>query len=324
MKEKTYRMKHIFIINPQAGSGSKLDETRAAIRALGSDVELYETKAPKDATAYIRNFCESHTESVRFYACGGDGTLKEVAEGILGFPQASMSCFPIGSGNDFVKYYGGKRRFADISALMRAEESMVDMIRLGDEYAINVCSFGFDAAVVVAMNKVRRLPLLGGKNSYTTGIVYALFRAMRNKAEIYADGEKLSGKSFLLCTIANGGYVGGAYRCAPRARNDDGKLEVCLIGSLSIFTFVRLIGAYRDGLHLDDERFAKYITYRRAERVEVRADKSIPIELDGEVIRTSHFLCEAVPGALRFAVPKAEGEAARGASAEATPQTQRS
>ena len=297
-------MKHIFILNPQAGSGDKLDETRAAIRSLGGDVELYETKAPKDATKYIRSFCESHTESVRFYACGGDGTLKEVAEGILGHPQASMSCFPIGSGNDFVKYYGGKNRFCDLAALMRAEETAVDMIRLGDEYAVNVCSFGFDAAAVVAMNKVRRLPLLGGKNSYTAGIFYALCSAMRNKADIYADGEKLSGKSFLLCTVANGGYVGGAYRCAPRARNDDGKLEVCVVKPLSIFTFIRLIGAYREGRHLDDPRFAKYITYRRASRVEVRADAPFPVELDGEIIRPSHFVCEAVPGVLRFAVPE--------------------
>lgn len=100
-------MKHVFILNPKAGSGAHLDETRAAIRSLDGDVTLYETKAPKDATRYIRTWCESHTEDVRFYACGGDGTIKEVAEGILGFPQASMSCFPIGSGNDFVKYYGG-------------------------------------------------------------------------------------------------------------------------------------------------------------------------------------------------------------------------
>ena len=72
-------MKHVFILNPKAGSGAHLDEARAAIRSLGGDVTLYETKAPKDATRYIRKWCESHTEDVRFYACGGDGTIKEVA-----------------------------------------------------------------------------------------------------------------------------------------------------------------------------------------------------------------------------------------------------
>ena len=219
-------MKHVFILNPKAGNGAHLDETRAAIRRLDGDVTVYETKAPKDATRYIRAFCESHTEEdVRFYACGGDGTIKEVAEGILGFPHASMSCFPIGSGNDFVKYYGGRERFADLAALVAADALPVDMITLGDEYSVNVCNFGFDAAVAETMNRVRRVPLLGGKHAYTTGIVRALVTARRNHCDIYADGEKLTGKAFLLCTIANGAYVGGAFRCAPRAKNDAGGLR---------------------------------------------------------------------------------------------------
>lgn len=297
-------MKHVFILNPKAGSGAHLDETRAAIRRLDGDVTVYETTAPKDATRYIRAFCKSHTEEdVRFYACGGDGTIKEVAEGILGFPHASMSCFPIGSGNDFVKYYGGRERFADLAALVAADALPVDMITLGDEYSVNVCNFGFDAAVAETMNRVRRVPLLGGKHAYTTGIVRALVTARRNHCDIYADGEKLTGKAFLLCTIANGAYVGGAFRCAPRAKNDDGRLEVCVMKPMSLFTFLSLLGPYRRGEHLDDPRFAKYMTYRRAARVEVVSKKPFSVSLDGEIIVTERFTCTVLPGALRFAVP---------------------
>lgn len=311
-------MKHVFILNPKAGSGAHLDETRAAIRSLDGDVTLYETKAPKDATRYIRTWCESHTEDVRFYACGGDGTIKEVAEGILGFPQASMSCFPIGSGNDFVKYYGGSARFADLAALTAADTLPVDMITLGDEYSVNVCNFGFDAAVADTMNRVRRLPLIGGKNAYTTGILRALVTARRNRCDIYADGEKLTGKAFLLCTVANGAYVGGAYRCAPRAKNDDGKMEVCVMKPMTLVSFLRLMGPYRWGEHLDDPRFAKYMTYRRASRVEVVGEKPFPVSLDGEIIRTAHFTCEVLPGALRFAVPPAYTEADAAATVPAS------
>ena len=152
------------------------------------------------------------------------------------------------------------------------------------------------------------MDLLDGFESLTPLQKYdaAVERIVKTAPIRICDGEKLSGKSFLLCTIANGGYVGGAYRCAPRARNDDGKLEVCVVKPLSLFTFIRLIGAYREGKHLDDPRFAKYITYRRASRVEVRADAPFPVELDGEIIRPSHFVCEVVPGALRFAVPEAD------------------
>lgn len=304
-------MKHVFILNPQAGDGTHLDETRAAIRRLDGDIAVYETRAPQDATRYIRAYCARHPEPVRFYACGGDGTIKEVAEGILGFPQASMSCFPIGSGNDFVKYYGGCDRFADLAALTAADALPVDMIALGDAYAVNVCNFGFDAAAAETMGRVRRLPLLGGKHAYTTGILRALFTARRNHCDIYADGEKLTGKTFLLCTIANGAYIGGAYCCAPRARNDDGKLEVCVVKPMSLFSFARLIAPYRRGEHLDDPRFSRYLTYRRVERVEVSAKKPFPVALDGEIIRTTHFSCTVLHGALRFAVPPLEDAACK-------------
>ena len=312
-------MKHVFILNPKAGSGTHLCEARAAIESLAGDIEIYETKAPKDATRYIRQWCESHTEDVRFYACGGDGTIREVAEGILGFPQASMSCFPIGSGNDFVKYYGGRERFTDLSALCAAAALPVDMITLGDEYSVNVCNFGFDAAVASTMNSVRRLPLIGGKRAYTTGILRALITARRNHCDIYADGEKLTGKAFLLCTVANGAYVGGAFRCAPHAKNDDGKMEVCVMRPMSLFTFLRLMGPYSRGEHLDDPRFAKYMTYRRAARVEVSAKKPFPVSLDGEIIRTAHFTCTVLPGALRFAVPHAADETNAAGAAEPAP-----
>lgn len=299
-------MKHVFILNPRAGDGTRLEETRAAIRNLNGDITIYETRAPRDATRYIRDYCSAHTEPVRFYACGGDGTIKEVAEGILGFPQASMSCFPIGSGNDFVKYYGGRDRFAELAALTTANALPVDIIAVDNEHAVNVCNFGFDAAVAETMNRVRRIPVLGGKHAYTTGIVHAILTARRNRCDIYADGEKLTGRTFLLCTIANGSYVGGAFCCAPRARNDDGKAEVCVVKPMSLFSFLRLLGHYRRGEHLNDPRFTRFLTYRCAERVKVSAKKPFPVSLDGEIIHTTHFTCTVLPGALHFAVPPSD------------------
>ena len=78
---------------------------------------------------------------------------------------------------------------------------------------------------------------------------------------------------------------------------------------MTFVSFLRLMGPYRRGEHLDDPRFAKYMTYRRASRVEVVGEKPFPVSLDGEIIRTAHFTCEVLPGALRFAVPPAYTEA---------------
>ena len=104
-------MKHIFVINPAAGAVDALEEIKKKVNseAKGYDYEFYETKAPHDATEYIKSYCASHPEKVRFYACGGDGTLNEVVNGVVGFDNAEVGCIPSGSGNDFVKYYGPKK-----------------------------------------------------------------------------------------------------------------------------------------------------------------------------------------------------------------------
>lgn len=301
-------MRHIFILNPMAGDGTRIDELRKKICLL-PNVELYETREPHDATAYVSSICEASSEELRFYACGGDGTVKEVAEGVIGHPNAAMSVYPIGSGNDLVKYFGSAEDFLDPDALMQADCVDMDVIHVttaegADAYSVNVCNFGFEAYVAEMMGRVRRTPVLGGKNAYTTGIVAGLFSAMKTKGDVYVDGELFNKKGvFLLGTAANGGYVGGGYHCAPRAAVSDGLLEVCVVKPLSVATLARLIGVYKEGGHLDDPRFAKYIRYARAKKVEVRGEKPFAICLDGEIIKTKHFVAEVEQGMLRFAAP---------------------
>ncbi len=298
-------MKHVFIINPAAGKVDSLEPLTSLI-ATRDNCEIYTTKGPRDATEYIRARCtENPNERVRFYACGGDGTLNEVANGVVGFENASMGCYPCGSGNDFVKYFGGKKVFRDLDALLDAPEEEIDLMRVGDRYAINATHFGFDSAVATTMQNVRRKKIIGGSNAYTTGVVVALFRAMKNKCTVTADGECLNPEGeLLLCTVANGQYVGGSFRCAPRSLCNDGLLEVCLVRPVSHVTFMKLIKFYSKGLHLENPKFEKIVTYRRAKTVEIDAPEGFVYSFDGELIEDSHFTVEVVPGAVRFAVPK--------------------
>ena len=302
-------MKHVFIVNPTAGKGDGMDKLKAALALSALNYEIYETQGHRDAVSYVRGYCETCSEDVRFYACGGDGTLKEVCEGALGHAHASVSVYPIGSGNDFVRYFGGAEKFMDIGAISSADAIGVDMIHVKtdegvDTYSINAINFGFEAVAAAIMDKVRRKPIIGGSNSYTTGVVGAIFKAMKNRGEIYVDGELVNEDgTYILCTAANGGYIGGGYNCAPRASVNDGFLEVCKIKPVSIITLVRLIGVYKKGGHLDDPRFEKYITYRRAKKIESKSEKAFSLSLDGEVMETKHFIAEIVTDAIRFAAP---------------------
>ena len=301
-------MKHIFIVNPMAGKSNSTDIIeRIVAERKDIDYEIYVTKCKGDAVSYVHRRCEADPETdFRFYACGGDGTIYEVANGIYGYDNASMTCFPCGSGNDFVKYYGGMEPFSDLEALIDGEEHRIDLLRInGKLYCINVTGFGFDTEVCRTMIAIKRKKFIGGNNAYYTGVLKALITAMKTKCRVTADGELLNPDGdLLLCTLANGNYVGGSFRCAPRSNNEDGLAEVCLVKSVSRLRLFRLISCYIKGTHLDDPRCKEIIIYRRAKTIKIEASEGFAITVDGEIVEGTEFVCEMMQQAIRFVVPR--------------------
>lgn len=301
-------MRYIFIVNPHAGEADVTAKIRAAVEGTpaADECEIYVTKAPRDATDFVNGWCDAHPgEEVRFIACGGDGTVNEVFSGAAGKENVSVTCYPCGSGNDFVKAFGGAEKFLDIAALLNAPVQPLDLLKVGDRYSDNVVNFGFDTTVAITINEERAKTGHGNKNAYTKGVVKALITSMKNTFTVKADGETLNpeGKA-LLCTVANGQYVGGSFKCAPRAKTDDGLIEVCLIKPISRLRFVKILGTYTEGKHLDDPKMQDIVVYRQAKKVEITAPAGFAYSLDGEIIRESRFTVEIAPGALRLAVPE--------------------
>ncbi len=299
-------MKHIFLYNPAAGPGEARSLLEAAVEQHPG-CELYVTKEPRDATRYIeKRLAASPDEPLCFVACGGDGTINEVASGVAGHSNACFTVYPCGSGNDFVKIFGGPARFFDMDALLAAEPAPIDILKVDDRWCINVFSFGFDTGVLKTMNNVKRKPLMGGKRAYYVGIVHALMNSMKTGCAITVDGEPFFSGDILLCTFANAQYVGGSFKCAPRAEVDDGLIEVCLVKPISRLSFVQLIGSYTNGTHLEDPRMKDIVRYTRAKKLTVESAKGLlPVSLDGEVIERKRFTVEVVPGGVNFALPKA-------------------
>ena len=301
-------MKHVFIVNPHAGASDNEQKLRAAIANLpeSADCEVYVTRAVGDATEYVRTRCrESKGEALRFIACGGDGTINEVFNGAVGFENVSVTCYPCGSGNDFVKAFGGADRFLDVAKLVTAPETKLDLLKVGDRYSNNVVNFGFDTTVAITINKEREKTGHGNKNAYTKGVITALIKSMNNRCTVIADGETLnpSGR-LLLCTLANGQYVGGSFKCAPRSKPDDGLIDVCVIKPISRLRFVKILTPYTNGEHLDREDMKDIVTYRQAKRIEVKAEPGFAYSLDGEIIYSDHFTVEIAEKAINFAVPE--------------------
>lgn len=299
-------MKHIFVINPGAGSHDATNDVKAKIDALELDIDydFYVTKAPGDATDFVKKTCENSKEKLRFYSCGGDGTLNEIASGIVGFDHAAVTVLPCGSGNDFVKYYGTYNDFSDVSELVNGVEHKIDVMKVCGRYSVNVVHFGFDTAVLKTMLKVRRKKIIGGKRAYTTGVIVALLKGMKTKCDIISDGQKVGKGVILLGTVANGKYVGGSYKCAPYSLNDDGFSEVCIVNPVSRLNFIRLIKDYKLGNHIDNPKFEKYVNYCKGKRVEIIGDKNFCISIDGELVFTEKAEVEVIPKALNFVIPK--------------------
>lgn len=299
-------MKHIFIVNPAAGKKDATEYVTYRVVASGiEDYEIYCTKKAGDATEYIKKYLSENKGEVRFYSCGGDGTLNEVANGAAGHDNASVTIFPCGSGNDFLKYYGSNEDFSDINALSEGVNHKIDLLKVCGKYAVNAVHFGLDTHVLKTMLKVKRYFLLGGRNSYTTGVITAFINGMKTKCHIECDGEVIAEDKILLCTLCNGKFVGGGYKCAPRSSDDDGLLELCAVRPIPRLVFLNLMGTYKKGGHLDDKRFVPYLKYKKAEKVEIIGDKNFLISIDGELEYTEKCTVEVEKGALNFAVPKA-------------------
>lgn len=298
-------MKYIFVVNPHAGPRSSADRIEALVKEYGDKLEyyIYQTTGSGDATEFVKNWLTQHEgEEVRFIACGGDGTLNEVVSGVVGHTNASVACYPCGSGNDYVKHYGGKDRFLDIPALIEAEDSLVDVMKVNDRYCINVLDIGFDTAAALTMSQVRRKKIIGGKNAYYTGIIKALITAMRTRCTVFIDGVEFDSNELLLCTVSNGSYVGSRFKCAPRSINNDGLMEICLVRPISRLRFFSLVLCYMKGKHLDKER--KIIVYRRAQKLELHDKGGVAVTIDGEIFESEHVTIENLKQAVRFAVPK--------------------
>lgn len=304
-------MRHIFVINPCAGGEDHADAITQRLQASNIEALVYITQGAKDATRYVDDYCRQHPgEALRFYACGGDGTLNEVASGVMGHSIAEVGCYPCGSGNDYVKYWHGVN-FNDLQALTKASSVEVDVMKVRYQsdsgpalrYALNTLNFGFEAEVCRAMEEMRRKPLLGGRMAYPSGIVKCLFSGRHNPCRITVDGELWHEGDLMLASLANGRYEGGGFHSAPRSLNDDGWIEATAIRPISIVRFASIIGSYKNGTYLDRKKLQNIVSYRRAKHLLIESDHPFHIGIDGELLHGNHFEIENLPRALRFAVP---------------------
>lgn len=313
-------MKYAFIVNPSSGHGKRARLFISEIRELmkqNPDVSLHVTEGVMDAAIIadgLANIAFDTSTDTRIFACGGDGTLNEVVNGIYDRPHVELGVVPIGSGNDFVRNFDSYN-FTDINAQLNGNTVPVDLLRIRYEesgkektrYCINGINIGFDGNTAILSNHLKKNKFFRGPLSYVTSIIMNLVE-MRGQNLRIKDGEDIihAGK-LLLLTLSNGRFCGGGIESCPNALVEDGMMEVLIVNRVSRKTFFRLMPAYIKGELLEKETEGDIYKYLRSNKITVEPiGEVMQFAVDGEEMKSGKAVIEIVQNGVKFVIPNSK------------------
>lgn len=295
-------MKYLFIINPAAGKGKKQEEIKNNIINYFSDkdldYEIYITGGKDDARKKAGSAAQTG-EDLSVFACGGEGTVFEVLNGIVGFDNVSLGVIPCGSANDFLKFFPDSSAFSDIAGQIDGIAVPTDIIKANDYYCLNGCSVGMDAMVARDMSIFKGFKGVSGPMAYKLAVIKNFVGKLGVSINLSVDGGKKTKENCLFAVIANAPYYGGGYKSAPDANPFDNCLNFTKVNTIGKLKVPKFLSLYENGLHgsLD------YCTLKECESMEFTADYPVPVNLDGEIIETMQMSFSIVKGGIKFIVP---------------------
>ena len=250
-------------------------------------------------------------------ACGGDGTVSEVADGLVrSGARAVLGVLPSGTGGDFRRTLGVPTRGSAAARVLReGKTKLLDAGRVtftGNDGAeetrhfVNVASFGIGGDVIRRVKDRSGLPpgasrILGGKLSFAAAALQSVLAFDKPTVRVRVDGGREVHLTVANFCVANARYFGGGMKVAPGALLDDGLFDVISIGDLSAPTI--FANAYK--LYLGTHLGMEQVGHARARRVEARpwSDEVVKLEVDGELAGRLPAAFEILPGALRVRCP---------------------
>jgi diacylglycerol kinase (ATP) len=298
-------MKSRLFVNPVSGNDKGPDLLpliNERLRANVGELDIVITTGAGDATRAAEQAVRERYD--RLFVAGGDGTLNEVLNGIAavrgGFEQTTIGVVPLGTGNDFATALGVPSEVeAALDWLAAAAPTPLDVGILNERYFINVSGGGFIAEVSDAVDP--QLKTIAGKLAYIIGGAQVLMTHEPVHATVQGIGAEarmlpsvsLNLHAFAVC---NAPLIGGGRLIAPEAIMDDGLLDVCLIEAMPTLDFVALLTRVSNGEHVHDDR----VRYFRAARLEMRFNRSIKVNTDGQVLEADRCTYRIFPAAARF------------------------
>lgn len=314
----------LILFNPTAGQASdilpQLEQAASLWRQAGWSVVLSPTRCAGDATHQAREAAEAGWDLVA--AAGGDGTVNEVINGIVG-SQTALAVLPCGTVNIWAREMGLSMDIAKAAkAFLQAQRRQLDLgvcrsqpLKLSkqnpgaesdpperslERYFLLMASAGFDAAVTAEVDSTQKKRL--GAIAYIKQAFQTAYRYRGIKTKLYIDGKRVRGR-ILMVIIGNSQLYGGVIKFTAHALVDDGLLDVCVIKGRNLWIAPqRLLSVFTRFYNKDNQ-----VRYYRAQRIEIRGKKRkkrLPVQLDGDYLALTPMTFEVVPGALYALVPE--------------------
>jgi lipid kinase YegS len=283
------------ILNGKAAGNDALQAAISRQRALGHTAEVRATSEQGDA----RRFVAEAGEVDLVIAAGGDGTLNEVVHGLMDLSTGArpvLGVVPLGTANDFATGCGIPLDPEEALALcMEGTAAPVDVGKANEHWFLNAASIGFGAEVTATTPP--ELKRLLGHAAYTVMGAILATNIRHYQGRLTLPDREITGAG-PMAIVGNGRQTGGGVQVAPRARIDDGLLDILAVRDIPAMA---LLTAARELKELSPD--GEFISYWQTPWAEVCTEEAIPVNLDGEPVRFSSVRYEAVPRAIRLIVP---------------------
>jgi diacylglycerol kinase family enzyme len=300
-------MRHLFIINPEAGSISLADvlneiHTFFYNYPTVEEYTIHVTRWKRDAVGYIRRFVGLSREMTRVYAVGGGGTLYEALNGIAGLPNAQTAFYPAGKENAILYSFGPDAvpLFSSLRNLVFSSTKSIDLQRVGENYCLQDCLLGAEAEVYQQGYRIAerfRLPRTLCYYSWAAGKL--LTKKICRNYRINADGTDLSG-DYISILVANFPTYSGNWWAAPEAVIDDGLIDCYFVKRIPPLYILQVMNDYLSGRGY---KWPQYVSHTRCKKLSVSSDEYITISADGEIRYAREIEFEMLKKAMDFVVP---------------------
>ena len=313
-------IKHLFIINPKSfWNKAKQNNVVAGIHHFfreidNKDYEIHVSRFPRDAVGFIPLYARDlpNETVLRVYAVGGDGILFDCLNGIMGLAHVELASIPYGYTNNFVRGFVDKNNkilFRNIARQYYAPTIPIDVMRSGNNYALNYCTVGIEAETVRCATRMReRIKKDNSMPQWLCRRLYTLFfflgglaaggdkNIMYQRYDVTLDGESFGGV-YQGFSVFNGSYYGGGLRPISSAVPDDGILDVLSIRSSGALQTGFLYPFYVSGRY---KVFPQHFVLKRSRKISIHSEDMLVISMDGEVFFEPEFEIELLPAAVQF------------------------